>query len=116
MRVVIQRVAQASVIICGLEKSAIGRGLLVLLAIEETDNAEDIEWLSGKIVRLRIFADEASAMNRSVQKWAAKFCWSASSHCLPARGRETGLPLFGPRNQKSPFHFTKTLSYRWNRI
>lgn len=68
MRAVIQRVSEASVSIGGAVKSSIARGLLILLAVEESDNAEDIEWLSGKIVRLRIFDDEAGVMNRSVQE------------------------------------------------
>jgi len=68
MRAVLQRVSQASVSISGQIKGQIGRGLLVLLAIEAVDTTEDIEWLSGKIVRLRIFADEAGLMNRSVQE------------------------------------------------
>jgi D-tyrosyl-tRNA(Tyr) deacylase len=68
MRAVIQRVSQASVTIDGQVKGTIQSGLLVLLAIEESDSAEDIEWLSGKIVRLRIFNDEAGVMNRSVQE------------------------------------------------
>jgi D-tyrosyl-tRNA(Tyr) deacylase len=67
MRVVIQRVSEAKVTIGGVIKGAIGKGLLILLAVEEADSAEDIEWLSGKIVRLRIFDDEAGVMNRSVQ-------------------------------------------------
>jgi D-tyrosyl-tRNA(Tyr) deacylase len=49
-------------------KSSIQAGLLVLLAIEEGDGPEDIEWLSGKIVRLRVFADDNGVMNRSVQE------------------------------------------------
>ena len=68
MRAVIQRVSEASVEINGAVKAAIGGGLLVLLAIEESDNAADIEWLSGKIVRLRIFNDDQGVMNRSVQE------------------------------------------------
>ena len=68
MRAVIQRVSQASVTIGGSVKGSIQPGLLVLLAIEESDGAEDIEWLSGKIVRLRIFEDESGVMNRSVQE------------------------------------------------
>ena len=67
MRAVIQRVAEANVVINGTAKAAISRGLVILLAIEEIDTIEDIEWLSGKIVRLRIFADENGLMNRSVQ-------------------------------------------------
>lgn len=68
MRVVIQRVSQAAVTIGGAVKASIQAGLLVLLAIEESDSPEDIEWLSGKIVRLRIFKDEQGLMNRSVQE------------------------------------------------
>jgi D-tyrosyl-tRNA(Tyr) deacylase len=66
MRVVIQRVTQASVTIGGKVRSAIENGLLVLLGIEEADGQEDIAWLSAKIVNLRIFNDDAGVMNRSV--------------------------------------------------
>ncbi len=67
MRAVVQRVAQARVTINGALSSAIGKGLLVLLAIEENDGPEDIQWLSGKIARMRIFNDDQGLMNRSVQ-------------------------------------------------
>ncbi|MFO7655763.1 MAG: D-aminoacyl-tRNA deacylase [Bacteroidales bacterium] len=66
MRTVIQRVEFASVTINGTIKSKIGKGLLVLLGIEDEDNYEDIEWLCGKIARLRIFEDEKGLMNLSV--------------------------------------------------
>lgn len=66
MKVVIQRVCQASVTINQKLKSEIENGLLVLLGIEENDTTEDIEWLSGKIIRLRIFNDNKGAMNLSV--------------------------------------------------
>ena len=65
MRVVIQRVSRASVTIEGQVKSSISRGLLVLAGFEDADTAEDIEWISGKIVNLRIFDDEAGVMNKS---------------------------------------------------
>ena len=68
MRVVIQRVNEAQVRIAGTVKGAIGPGLLALLAVEDTDTAEDIEWLSGKLVRLRVFDDDNGVMNRSVQE------------------------------------------------
>jgi D-tyrosyl-tRNA(Tyr) deacylase len=68
MRAVIQRVAEAKVTIDGIVKGAVRTGLAVLLAVEPADTAEDIEWLSGKIVRLRIFDDENGVMNRSVQE------------------------------------------------
>lgn len=66
MRAVVQRVAKASVTIDGEVKSSIGEGLLILVGIEDADTPEDIEWLSGKIVRMRIFEDEQGVMNRSV--------------------------------------------------
>jgi D-aminoacyl-tRNA deacylase len=68
MRAVIQRVAEAKVTIAGAVKSAMGPGLVVLLAVEDADTSQDIEWLSGKIVRLRIFNDANGVMNRSVQE------------------------------------------------
>lgn len=67
MRVVIQRVASADVTINGVVNGAISRGLLVLVGIEEADGAEDISWLSNKMVNLRIFDDEAGVMNCSVK-------------------------------------------------
>jgi D-tyrosyl-tRNA(Tyr) deacylase len=66
MRAVIQRVTGASVKIDNKLRSEIGNGLLVLVGIEEADNAEDIEWLCSKIVQLRIFNDESGIMNLSV--------------------------------------------------
>ncbi len=67
MIAVIQRVAEASVTIDGKIKSKIEKGVLVLLGIEESDNSEDIEWLAGKIVNLRIFNDSDGVMNVSVK-------------------------------------------------
>ncbi|MCC6837462.1 MAG: D-tyrosyl-tRNA(Tyr) deacylase [Bacteroidia bacterium] len=67
MKAVIQRVSHASVTIKGKKKSEINAGLLILLGIEDADTNEDIEWLSGKIVNLRIFGDENQIMNLSVK-------------------------------------------------
>ncbi len=67
MRAVIQRVSKASVTIDEKIHSQIAAGLLVLLGIENADTAEDIEWLSGKIVNLRIFDDAEGVMNESVK-------------------------------------------------
>lgn len=66
MRAVIQRVSEASVSIEGNKTAEISQGLLILLGIEEADNTEDINWLSGKIARLRIFDDEVGVMNKSI--------------------------------------------------
>jgi len=66
MRAVIQRVSNASVTVDGEKIASIGQGLLVLLGIEDADGKEDIEWLSKKMVNLRIFNDDDQVMNRSV--------------------------------------------------
>ena len=66
MRTLIQRVQHTSVTIDGQLKSQIGKGLLVLVGIEDRDTQEDIEWLCKKIANLRIFDDENGVMNRSV--------------------------------------------------
>ncbi|AWG25170.1 D-aminoacyl-tRNA deacylase [Flavobacterium kingsejongi] len=68
MKAVIQRVTQASVTISGVKISEIQSGLLLLIGIEDADNQEDIQWLSSKIVNLRIFGDENGVMNRSVKE------------------------------------------------
>lgn len=68
MRAVVQRVSQANVVIESAVRGSIQKGLMVLLAIEEPDTDEDVEWLSGKLVRLRIFDDENGVMNCSVQE------------------------------------------------
>ena len=67
MRAVIQRVSEASVKIDGKTLGKIGQGMLILLGIEETDSREDIEWLSGKISKLRIFDDGEGVMNLSIR-------------------------------------------------
>lgn len=67
MRVVIQRVTEASVTIEGNVRSAIGQGLLILLGIEEADTNEDITWLCNKITKLRIFNDAEGVMNLSLE-------------------------------------------------
>ena len=67
MIAVIQRVTSSQVAINGIGKSRIGKGLMILVGIEEADGAEDIEWLSTKIINLRIFDDDAGVMNLSVK-------------------------------------------------
>jgi len=66
MIAVIQRVSESSVKINGDTKAAIGKGLMILIGIEEADNQEDIEWLSRKIVNMRIFEDTEGVMNKSL--------------------------------------------------
>jgi len=67
MRAVLQRVTEASVTIEGEKVADIKSGLLIFIGIEDADAAEDIQWLSSKIIKLRIFSDSDGVMNRSVQ-------------------------------------------------
>lgn len=72
MKVVIQRVSEASVTIDDSIKSEIGHGLLVLLGIEDADTSEDIKWLCNKVTGLRIFNDADDVMNLSVKDVAGE--------------------------------------------
>jgi D-tyrosyl-tRNA(Tyr) deacylase len=67
MRVLLQRVREASVHVDGQRVAAIGRGLLLLVGVRSADTAEDRDWLVRKIVQLRVFDDDAGVMNRSLQ-------------------------------------------------
>lgn len=68
MRVVVQRVSEASVSVDHRVCGRIGRGLLVLAGFEADDSESDLDWMAGKLVRMRLFSDEAGVMNRSVQE------------------------------------------------
>ena len=68
MRAVIQRVSKACVTIGHKETATIGRGLLIFLGVEAGDTSVDVQWLAGKIARLRIFPDEQGRMNKDIQE------------------------------------------------
>ena len=116
MRVIIQRVDEASVEINGKTHSAIGKGLLILVGIEESDNDEDIEWLSKKIVNLRIFNDENNVMNLSVKDIDGEILVVSqfTLHALTKKGNrpsyirsakpETAIPIYEK--------FTKSVSVK----
>ena len=93
MRVLIQRVKKASVTIEGKVHSEINQGLLILLGIESEDTQEDIDWLTGKIVRLRIFSDENEAMNLSVTDVDGD-CLVVSQFTLHASTKKGNRPSF----------------------
>lgn len=93
MRVVIQRVSEASVRIEGQVVSSIGKGLLVLLGIEQADGAEDIAWLVPKIANLRIFADPQDKMNLSLKEVGAAVL-VVSQFTLHAATRKGNRPSF----------------------
>ncbi len=93
MRVLIQRVKNASVTIEGKIFSEINQGLLLFLGIEAEDNQEDINWLAGKIARLRIFSDENDTMNLSVQDVNGD-CLVVSQFTLHANTKKGNRPSF----------------------
>lgn len=93
MRIVSQRVRRASVTIEGKVKSSIGLGMLVLLGIEEADTEEDVEWLCGKLSKLRIFSDENDAMNLDIQQVEGSFL-VVSQFTLHAMTKKGNRPSF----------------------
>lgn len=106
MRLVIQRVKEASVSIDSEKVSAIGKGLLVLVGVETGDTEDDVKWLVGKTAGLRIFDDENGVMNRSVQDIdgealaVSQFTLTASTRrgnrpsYIRAAGHELAVPLY----------------------
>lgn len=106
MRLVIQRVREASVSIDGEKVSAIGKGLLVLVGVETGDTEEDVKWLVGKTAGLRIFDNENGVMNRSIQDIdgealaVSQFTLTASTRrgnrpsYIRAAGHELAVPLY----------------------
>ena len=93
MRAVIQRVSRASVTIDGTLKSQIRQGMLILLGIEEADSQEDIEWLCGKISRLRIFDDQQGIMNLAVTEIDGE-CLLVSQFTLHASTKKGNRPSY----------------------
>lgn len=93
MRVVAQRVSRASVTIDGRVKSSIGKGMMLLLGIEEADNEEDVEWLCTKLTKMRIFADENDAMNLDINQIEGSFL-VVSQFTLHALTKKGNRPSF----------------------
>lgn len=106
MRLVIQRAREASVSVDGIVVSQIGQGLMVLVGVEVGDTEEDMKWLVGKTVGLRIFDDENGVMNRSVADIGgdvlavSQFTLTASTRkgnrpsYIRAAGHELAVPLY----------------------
>lgn len=121
MRAVIQRVSRASVTIDGKTHSQIGKGLLVLLGIEDADTSEDIDWLSSKIVNLRIFDDANGVMNESVKDrggdiiLVSQFTLHASTKkgnrpsYIKASKPEIAIPLYEKMIQRLSVDLGKTI-------
>ena len=106
MRLVIQRVTEASVSIEGKQHSSIGKGLMILVGVENGDTPDDAAWLAGKAVAMRIFDDENGVMNRSVTDIGgevlavSQFTLTASTKkgnrpsYSRAAGHDTAVPLY----------------------
>lgn len=114
MRTVLQRVSHASVTINGEVKGKIGKGLLILLGIESSDTTEDIDWLVGKISKMRIFDDENGVMNLSVMDTDGE-CLVVSQFTLMASTKKGNRPSWikaAPHDISIPLYeeFVKHLS------
>lgn len=93
MRAVVQRVIEAQVRIGGNVVGQIGRGLVVLLGVEQGDSPADAEWLAAKIAQMRIFADEEGKMNRSIREIGGE-ALVASQFTLHASTKKGNRPSF----------------------
>lgn len=115
MRIVIQRVSEASVSVAGEIISKIEEGMLILLGIEDADTEEDAEWLCNKLSKLRIFSDENDAMNLDITQIGGSFL-VVSQFTLHAMTKKGNRPSFikAARPEKAiPLYetFLKRLSY-----
>ena len=93
MRIVIQRVSEASVSVAGEVISKIGKGMMILLGIEDADTEEDVEWLCNKLSKLRIFSDENDAMNLDINQIEGSFL-VVSQFTLHAMTKKGNRPSF----------------------
>ena len=89
MKLVIQRVSEASVSIGGTVHSAIGRGLMVLVGVSRDDTLDDVRWLVAKVAAMRIFPDDAGVMNLSVQDTEGN-----RPSYINAAGHDLAVPLY----------------------
>lgn len=115
MRIVIQRVSEASVSVDREVISKIEEGMLILLGIEDTDTEEDVEWLCNKLTKLRIFSDENDAMNLDINQIEGSFL-VVSQFTLHAMTKKGNRPSFikAARPEKAiPLYetFLKRLSF-----
>ena len=93
MRIVIQRVSEASVTIAGEMISKIEKGMMILLGIEDADTEEDVDWLCNKLSKLRIFSDENDAMNLDINQIEGSFL-VVSQFTLHAMTKKGNRPSF----------------------
>lgn len=121
MRLVIQRVTSASVVVDNNSVASIGTGLLILVGIEAADSQEDIDWLVSKIIKIRIFEDENQVMNNSIQDIngdiivVSQFTLHAATKkgnrpsYIKAARPEIAVPLYENFNRKLELEFGKKI-------
>ena len=100
MRLVIQRVTQASVTVSGSVVGAINKGYLVLVGIGQNDTEAIVEKMADKMMRLRIFSDENDKINLSLQDVGVNCCWFRNSHYMQTAERATAPALSLPEHPK----------------
>jgi D-tyrosyl-tRNA(Tyr) deacylase len=93
MRIVLQRVSKASVVSDGELTGSIGQGLLLLVGIEDEDSSEDIDWISNKVINMRIFSDDEGLMNRSLVDVSGQIL-AISQFTLHAKTKKGNRPSF----------------------
>lgn len=106
MRLVLQRVSEASVHINGSSHAGIGKGLMILLGIEERDTQQDVDWLIGKVRQMRIFNDEAGKMNLSIEDIGGEFLVVSqfTLHALTAKGNRPSFIKAARPEQAIPLY------------
>lgn len=120
MRVVIQRVTQASVTVKKEIVGQINHGLLVLLGIETEDSLEDVDWLLNKTLNLRIFNDENGVMNKSLLETGGELLVISQFTLMAAKKRGIDLLIFALQNTNKPFicmkFFVKRQKHEWEEM
>jgi len=114
MRVLLQRVTEASVSVGGRRIAAIGPGLLVLCGVAPSDGDDDRDWLARKIVGLRVFDDDAGVMNDQSTRSTDRYWPSVSSRYMPRRGKARGHPTVRRRPRRLPDRDSMHLLPRWS--
>ena len=106
MRIVIQRVSEASVSVAGEVISKIEQGMLVLLGIEDADTDEDVEWLCNKLTKLRIFSDENDAMNLDINQIEGAFLVVSqfTLHAMTKKGNRPSFIKAAPPEMAEPLY------------
>ena len=115
MRVVVQRVGEASVAVDGQIAGKIGHGLLILAGFEDADSVGDLDWMAGKIVRMRLFPDDAGVMNRNVREAGGEILAVSQFTLYASVKKVTGHRGAGQRMATFRNPCSRTLSRSWLR-